>query len=102
MWRHLNYTVLALILCGCAAINHGKSYFVRVRDYDVGRSVDLSYDKPTKIVPHSPTQDKYIYELKNGCSWAYYVNKTTRVVESWEYISSPEKCELGADWFQPW
>ena len=31
-----------------------------------------------------------------------YVNKKTKKVESWEYISSPDKCTLGYKWIGPW
>jgi len=98
MNKILYFFILVLILCGCAS----RSYFVRYRNYDVGRSVDLSYDTPSKIIPYNEEQDKYIYECKNGCKFAYYVNKKTKIVESWEYISSPDKCSLGLNWVGPW
>lgn len=92
------FFILTFIFCGCATITN----FVTERDYDVGRSVDLIYDKPSKIVPYNQTQDKYLFECNNGCKFAYYVNKETKVVESWEYISSSDKCSLGQKLFGPW
>ena len=87
--------ILALIFCGCAT----NARFVEYRNYDVGRSVDLSWvPKPSRISLHNQDQDEYLFELGSGCKFVYYVNKKTKNVESWEYISSPNKCSLGYNW----
>lgn len=90
--------ILVLIFSGCATYAN----FVNERNYDVGRSVDLSYARPLKVISHNQNQDKYLFEWKDGCKWAYYVNKETKIVESWEFISFPDKCSSGGYyWFGP-
>ena len=91
--------ILALIFCGCAT----NAHFVQERDYDVGRKVNLSYavSPHPVIVPHNQTQDKYLIDWGNGCKFAYYVNKETKIVDSWEYLCSPEKCKIGVGWLNP-
>lgn len=103
MYKFLGAFILVLLFCGCASAYGKKDRFIRHRDYDVGRSVDLSYAVPSRILSHNEIQDKYLYESEGGCEWAYYVNKETKVVESWEYVSSPDKCSMGVGWFnKPW
>jgi hypothetical protein len=93
------------LLCGCALFYNGRESFIGDRDYDVGRNVDHVYATPSEILPCNETQDKYIYESNNGkCKWAYYVDKETKIIEKWEYMSSPNECSVGVDWFggNPW
>ena len=98
MCKFLTIFIFTFMFCGCAT----NALFVQYRDYDVGRNVDLSYDKPSKVISYNLNQDKYLYETENGCQWVYYVNKETKIIESWEYVSSPDKCTLGYNWFGPW
>lgn len=98
MNKILFFLILVVMFCGCAT----NAHFVRDKNYDVGRSVDLCWYSPSKIIPLNQDQDKYLFERDNGCKWAYYVNKKTKIVESWEYISSPDKCQTGVGWFKPW
>lgn len=87
--------ILALMFCGCAT----NARFVEYRNYDVGHSVDLSWvPKPSKISSYNQDQDKYLFEWNNGCKFVYYVDKKTKNVESWEYVSPPDKCSLGYNW----
>jgi uncharacterized protein YxeA len=105
MNKFLFFLILILVFCGCAGakFENSKDRFVNTRNYDVGRSVDRSYAMPpAKISSYNEKQDKYLFEGKDGCQWVYYVNKETKVVESWEYVSSPDKCSLGIGWFNPW
>ena len=92
------FITLVLIFCGCATVSNFES----IRNYDVGRDVNLVYASSPKIEAYNTTQDKYVYERNDGCKWAYYVNKKTKKVESWEYISSSDKCATGFNWFGPW
>lgn len=90
---------LVLLIGGCTT----NAFFVRDRDYDVGRNVGVVYGVLTKIIPYTENQDKYLFEANKGrCQWVCYVNKKTKIVESWEYISSPDKCKSGIDWLSPW
>ncbi|MFZ5800818.1 MAG: hypothetical protein ACOY3D_05540 [Candidatus Omnitrophota bacterium] len=99
MNKFLYFLTLICVFCGCAT----NARFVEYRNYDVGRSVNLSYAVPPDpvIVPYNQTQDKYIIDWGNGCKFAYYVNKETKIVESWEYLCSPDKCKTGIGWFSP-
>lgn len=96
-----SFIFILVFSAGCS-VNAKESVFVSERNYDVGRSVDLIYVKPSKVLSYSVAQDKYFFEWDNGCKFTYYVNKSTKKVESWEYISSPEKCTLGFAWGSPW
>lgn len=101
----LSYCVaLILMLYGCAGatLENSKDRFVNDRNYDVGRSVDLSYAMPaSQVSSQNEKQDRYLFK-NNVCEWVYYVNKNTKVVDSWEYVSSPDKCSTGLDWFGIW
>ena len=78
--------------CSSCATN---SNFVEVRDMYVGSKVSWDPKAPPKISSHNSTQDEYLFESENGCQWVYYVNKETKIIESWAYVSSPDKCTLG-------
>ncbi len=69
MNKILYFFVLVLVFCGCAT----NARFVRYRDYDVGRSVDLVYESPSKISSHNQDQDKYLFESAGCFQWFYYV-----------------------------
>lgn len=91
--------LIVIIFSGCAT----TSIFRDLRDYDIGRSVELSYlPPPYKIIPSSIDHDKYLYQDKGECEFYYMVNKKTKKIESWDYISSPEKCKTGLNWLGPW
>jgi hypothetical protein len=103
MNKFLFSLILVLMFCGCVSASGGKNRFFRSMDYNVGRNIELSHDTPIKISSHNKTQDRYLFDWENGCSWVYYVNKETKIVESWEYVSSPDKCSMGVGWFgAPW
>ena len=100
MRKCLYLFIMVFIFNGCAT----NAAFVEYRNYDVGRSIEVSLvPPPIKISSHNETQDKYLFQTEDGCQWVYYVNKETKIVESWKYISSPDKCSLGTAWFNvPW
>ena len=105
MNKFVCFIIHIFVLCGCTGVKFesNRSRFVNERNYDVGRNVNWSYAMPAKgVVPHNADQDMYLFENKNGCQWIYYVNKTTHIVESWKYVSSPDKCEIGLKWMGPW
>ncbi|HOW36575.1 MAG TPA: hypothetical protein PL155_09230 [Candidatus Omnitrophota bacterium] len=99
MKRILFLLLITIFNNGCAT----NAQFVQERDYDVGRKVNVSYAVSPNpvIVPYNQTQDKYLIDWGNGCKFAYYVNKETKVVDSWEYLCSPEKCKTGINWLDP-
>ena len=97
--RPIILLIAIFFLGGCAT----KVRFIQERDYDVGRNVNLSGAIPPNpvVVPYNQTQDKYLIDWGNGCKFAYYVNKKTKIVDSWEYLCSPEKCKIGVGWLNP-
>ena len=92
------FFTLIFIFCGCAT----NANFVEGRNMYVGSKISWDPQMPPQIRSYNLTQDEYIFESKNGCQWAYCVNKKTGVIESWKYISSPDKCTEGYNWFGPW
>ena len=90
--------ILLFTFFGCAT----NSNFVEVRDMYVGSKVSWDSKAPPKISSHNSIQDTYLFESENGCQWVYYVNRETKIIESWAYVSSPDKCTLGYNWFGPW
>ena len=74
------------------------------RDYDIGRVFSgIPIPEPTKITPIDKEKAEYLIEFKDtGCQWIYVVNMTTKIVESWRYVSDPQKCYLEINWFGPW
>ncbi len=102
MNKFLYFCILVLMFCGCSTTANGNNLFVSERDYDIGRSVDVVPLTPSKTSSHNLYQDKYLFEWDSGCKFVYYVNKKTKIVESWNYISSPAKCSMGFDLFSPW
>jgi len=104
MNKILYFLILVSVLCGCT-MNAKKNIFINERNYDVGRKKDIAIHPLSilEIIPVGVKQDKYIlYNDDTGCKWAYYVNKETEIIESWEYVSSPDKCYTGLGWFEPW
>ena len=98
MHKFLFSWILTFVCIGCAT----NSNFVEGRNMYVGSKINWDPQIPPKIRSYDSTQDEYIFESKNGCQWAYYVDKETEVIESWKYLSSPDKCTEGYNWFGPW
>ncbi|MCA9408606.1 MAG: hypothetical protein H6755_05980 [Candidatus Omnitrophica bacterium] len=91
--------LIVLFLSGCAT----NKMFVEYRNYDVGRNVNLAYLAPAENIDEiDQNKDRYLFKWDNDCEFVYFVNKKTKVVESWEYVSPPDKCKMGLDWFGPW
>ena len=90
-----------LILCGCSTA-FKRNLFVSVRNDAIGSKKENIIHPGYLRIPYSEKLDKYIGADDNGCQWAYYVNKETGIIESWEFISSPDKCQTGLDWLGPW
>ena len=100
MKKKIFLLLITVFGCGCAT----NTLFVEERNYDVGRNVNWSYAVPPNpvIVPYNQTQDKYMIDRGDGCKFTYYVNKETRIVDSWEYLCSPEKCKTGRINLRDW
>lgn len=89
-----------IFLQGCAY--DGVQDFYDARHFDVGRKIeDIPLGEPAFIESHNGNFMVYVYEFynekENGfCKWKYKVDKITRLVESWKYISSSSFCSYGA------
>lgn len=94
------FVILIFSLLGCAS----TKMFVEERNYDVGRKVDFAYlADPIEITSYDEKLDKHLYSWDNSkCKFYYLVDKETKIVESWHYISEVKNCMLGFDWFGPW
>ncbi len=98
MRQFLLFCILIFLYSGCAT----NANFLEVRDMYIGSKVTWDPRVPPKISSYNSTQDEYLFESEGGCQWVYYVNKETKIIESWAYVSSPDKCTLGYNWFGPW
>ena len=103
MSKFLYFFITVLVLSGCSA-TFKQNLFSDIRNDHVGMNKDLVIHPLSlvKIIPYNEKQDKYVCAYDDGCQWAYYVNKETGIIESWEFISSPDKCQTGLNWFGPW
>jgi hypothetical protein len=93
-----------IFFSGCAGVKfeNSKTRFVNIRNEHIGYKKENVIHSGYVKEPYNDKLDKYIGSDDNGCSWAYFVNKETERIESWEYVSSPDKCETGLNWFGPW
>ena len=87
------FCAIAIFITGCEI--RGYQSFIDACDDMVGCSIGLSYYDPVRIEPFNEELIAYHYESEyTGCKFIYYVNKDTDIVESWEFVSSPDNCYL--------
>ncbi len=100
----LLFLVFVIMFCGCVGLKfeNNRDRFVNIRNEHIGSKKENIIHPGYLKVLFNETLDKYIGSDDNGCKWAYFVNKKTGIIESWEYISSPDKCQTGLNWFGPW
>lgn len=50
------------------------------------------------------TEDEYVIapEYMGKCRWVYVVDRNSRRVTSWHYVSGKEDCYLRIDWLGAW
>ena len=82
--------LLILVSAGCAS----HDYFVRSRDYDIGKTIrEAGVPDPVSIEPIDDQTSRYIFEYKDtGCRFAYTVDNQTKRVLSWKFLSDPDRC----------
>ena len=84
--------LVALISVGCRS----HDYFVRSRDYDIGKTVwQAGVPDPVRIEPIDDKTSRYIYEYKDKnseCRFAYTVDNDTKRILSWKFLSNPDHC----------
>jgi len=74
-------------------------------DASVGKTI---YESRMRSEPESKTitsngLSEYVYSSREtGCKWGFVVNNKTSIIESWHYLSDPDKCYLWIDWGAPW
>lgn len=57
--------------------------------------------EPAVVHRLNETTDEYIYRDEN-CEWAFEIDRQSRTVRSWRYISHPDHCYINTDWFGAW
>lgn len=94
----------------CAANRDGDiEYFKATMNHSVGKSIGLwgngGFGPPSLIATQSidDKKEKYIYRVdKSGCEWFFTVDKRSKLVLAWGYISRPDKCYVETNWLGPW
>lgn len=89
--------ILLSAFAGCCAMNagiDGREEFVRQRTSQIGKVVDVSSVHPAALQIESLNEQvvRYVIGSKEHCLYEYRVERTSRVVQSWHYLSAPEKC----------
>ena len=95
-------------LSGCCALNAGidpREEFIRKRTAQVGKVVDVSSVHPAALrtEPFDSETTRYIIGVEGGaCLYEYRVSNSSRIVQSWHYISPPEKCTANRYYCGAW
>ena len=100
MKKLITIILIVAICCGCT-MAYKRNLFVELRNEDIGEDKDIAIHPLAlvEIIPYDEKLDKYVCAYEDtGCVWAFYVNKETDLIESWEFISPPEKCYTGLNW----
>jgi hypothetical protein len=48
------------------------------------------------------TSQEIHYGVEDGCQWVFEVDRDSRVILAWRFVSEPAKCYYKTDWFGPW
>jgi succinylglutamate desuccinylase len=80
----------------CTSVEQGRRDFERDLARCVGQRLEGSkpacdVSAPREIVALDESHDEYRYSY-HDCRWEYTVNRFTRVVESYRFLSAPEAC----------
>jgi len=93
---YLMFTVLlySFVLVGCISFNAKRTLFINTRNYDIGRKIDVvPVPDPIEIKAISVDHEIYVFQYVNtGCRWCYIVDKSTKEIISWEYLSNSDLC----------
>lgn len=82
----------AIVISGCALADYRK-LFEEANDSVIGQVVDRTrYVKPHWAREVTPQRIEYGYRDYRGCSYALEIDKQSRVVLAWRYLSEPSLC----------
>lgn len=87
-------TAAAALLVGCAATGPRADGEKKLNDW-VGRSIAGSYLETDELIKKKDidaNRMQYVMPDQSGCTIAFVVDKRTKILMSWSYLQSPEKC----------
>ena len=59
--------------------------------------------QPTEVRSVGPAVDEYLYDSnQTGCRVALTVDKQTKIIKGWRYLSDPELCRVKHEFGHPW
>ena len=99
----LKLSIAALLLqglTGCVSTVDVQSLL----DQSVGQSIAVFRGgKPTAVRSIDPAVDEYLYDSnQTGCRVALTVDKQTKIIKGWRYLSDPELCREKHEFGHPW
>jgi hypothetical protein len=105
----LKHVILGLMIfcitAGCASIETGRQNFKNDRNECVGQIAAMGHRcgwwEPKIVREIGENTDEYVYQ-SGDCEWAFEIDRKTKVVKSWRYISSPDLCYIEIDWLGAW
>jgi hypothetical protein len=106
---HIELPIAAFaVLSGCCSLNAGidtREEFVRQRTAQIGKVIDVStvHSAALRIEALDERTTRHIIGTSaSSCTFEYRVNSSSRVVESWHYISRPEGCTANRYYCGAW
>ncbi len=87
-------TVAAALLAGCAATGPRADGEKRLNNW-VGHSIAGSYLETDELIQKKEfdaNRIQYVMPDQSGCTIGFVVDKRTKILMSWSYLKSPEKC----------
>ncbi|HEY1102551.1 MAG TPA: hypothetical protein VGE70_03920 [Burkholderiaceae bacterium] len=87
-------TVAAALLAGCAATGPRAEGEKKLNDW-IGHSIAGSYLDTDELIQKKEfdaNRMQYIMPDQSGCTIGFVVDKRTKILMSWSYLKSPEKC----------
>jgi len=87
-------------LAGCVSTVDMQSML----NQSIGESITVFRGgKPTEVRSDEPTVDEYLYDsIQTGCRVALTVDKQTKIIKSWRYLSDPELCRVRSEFGHAW
>ena len=101
---------LALMLSIAALLLQGLTACVStvdvqsLLDQSVGESIAVFRGgKPTAVRSVGSAVDEYLYDSdQTGCRIALIVDKQTKIIKGWRYLSDPDLCRVKHEFGHPW
>lgn len=101
--------ILGLTICclvaGCASMETRRQNFRIERDECIGQIAAIGHRcgwwEPSTIRIIDEHTEEYQYR-DDACEWVFEIDRATKVVRSWRYISQPDRCYIKTNWFGAW